>query len=120
MLEMMLTESRDTCIAKTAPALATGRKWTPTAALLQPKSALMRWDVVGPVQSGRGGLVLERANHPGTRHLHQSDDLWWSRRFAEKSGLHVPQGQSHKESKDNGRSEEAEALLEGVVGHGSF
>ncbi|KAK0153815.1 hypothetical protein N1851_004106 [Merluccius polli] len=29
-LQMMLTESRDPCVAKTAPTLSTGRKWTPS------------------------------------------------------------------------------------------
>ncbi|XP_049901864.1 uncharacterized protein LOC126391274 [Epinephelus moara] len=57
-LEMMLTESRDPCVAKTAPTLATGRKWTPAAATHKAKSALKHRDIVGHVQKGRGGLGL--------------------------------------------------------------
>ena len=55
---MMLTESRDPCVAKTAPILLTGRKWTPAAATHQAKSALKHRDIVGAVQRGRGGLGL--------------------------------------------------------------
>ncbi|XP_063058330.1 uncharacterized protein LOC134451862 [Engraulis encrasicolus] len=57
-LEMMLTESRDPCIAGNAPTLATGRKWTPAAATHQAKSSLKHRDIVGHVQRGRGGLGL--------------------------------------------------------------
>ena len=57
-LEMMLTESRDPCVAKTAPTLVAGRKWTPAAATHQAKSALKHRDIVGALQRGRGGLGL--------------------------------------------------------------
>lgn len=41
-----------------APTLATGRKWTPTAAVLDAKSALQHQHIVGHVQQGRGGFGL--------------------------------------------------------------
>lgn len=55
---MTLTESRDPCVAQTAPTFVTGRKWTPTAATQQAKSDLRHRDIIGLVQQGRGGLGL--------------------------------------------------------------
>ena len=52
-LEMMLTESRDPCVAKTAPTLATGRKWTPAAATHQAKSALKHRNIVIVIAKGK-------------------------------------------------------------------
>ncbi len=57
-LEMSLSESRDPCVAQTAPTLVTGKKWTPASATQQAKSALIHRDIVGNVQQGRGGLGL--------------------------------------------------------------
>ena len=57
-LEMTLTESRDLCVAQTAPTLATGRKWTASAATQQAKADLRHRDIVGLVQQGRGGFGL--------------------------------------------------------------
>lgn len=49
-MEMTLKESCDPCVAPVALTLATRRKWTPSAATHQAKSALKHWDVVGHMQ----------------------------------------------------------------------
>ncbi|KAK0136753.1 Retrovirus-related Pol polyprotein from type-2 retrotransposable element R2DM [Merluccius polli] len=77
-LQMMLTESRDPCVAKTAPTLSTGRKWTPAAATHQAKSALKHRDIVGAVQRGRGGLGLG-----------ESEPSWHKASPAQRRGLVV-------------------------------
>ncbi|KAK0148024.1 hypothetical protein N1851_012273 [Merluccius polli] len=59
-LEMTLTESRDPVVTGAAPTLATGRRWKPSAAVAQAKSALRHRDIVGQVQHGRGGLAERR------------------------------------------------------------
>ena len=55
-LNMTLTESQDDTIRVAAPRLATGRKWIPSEAVQQGKSALRHGDIVGQVQHGRGGF----------------------------------------------------------------
>ena len=57
-LEMTLTESCDPCVAQTAPTLATGRKWTSSAATQQAKADLWHRNIVGLEQQGRGGFGL--------------------------------------------------------------
>ncbi|KAJ8403133.1 hypothetical protein AAFF_G00360490 [Aldrovandia affinis] len=57
-LNMTLTESQDGMIQAAAPRLATGRKWMPSEAVQQAKSALRHGDIVGQVQHGRGGFGL--------------------------------------------------------------
>ncbi len=57
-LEMTLTKSQDTAIQVAAPKLATGRKWTPSEAVQQARSALRHRDIVGQVQQERGGFGL--------------------------------------------------------------
>ncbi|KAJ8412683.1 hypothetical protein AAFF_G00116340 [Aldrovandia affinis] len=57
-LNMILTESQDGMIQAAAPRLATGRKWMPSEAVQQAKSALRHGDIVGQVQHGRGGFGL--------------------------------------------------------------
>ncbi|KAJ8410484.1 hypothetical protein AAFF_G00193880 [Aldrovandia affinis] len=56
-LNMTLTESQDGMISG-CPRLATGRKWMPSEAVQQAKSALRHGDIVGQVQHGRGGFGL--------------------------------------------------------------
>ena len=75
-LEMTLTESRDPFVRGAAPTLATGRKWKPSAAVAEAKTALRHREIVGRVQHGRGGLGLEattptwqKANPAERRHL---------------------------------------------------
>ena len=55
---MTLTESCDPCVAQTAPTLATGRKWTSSAATQQAKADLWHRNIVGLEQQGRGGFGL--------------------------------------------------------------
>lgn len=55
---MTLIESQDTTIQAVPPRLATGRKWNPSEAVEQAKSALRHGDIVGQVQQGRGGFGL--------------------------------------------------------------
>ena len=55
---MTLTESQDDAIRAAAPRLVTGRKWIPSEAVQQAKSALRHGDIVGQVQNGRGGFGL--------------------------------------------------------------
>lgn len=55
-LEMTLTESRDTVVARTALTRSTGRKWSSAVASEQAKSALRHQEIVGHVQLGRQGL----------------------------------------------------------------
>ena len=57
-LNMTLTESQDHMIPVAAPRLATERKWIPSEAVQQAKSALRHGDIVGQVQHGRGGFGL--------------------------------------------------------------
>ena len=57
-LNMTLTESQDEVIRAAAPRLTTGRKWNPSEAVQQAKSALKHKDIVGQVQHGRGGFGL--------------------------------------------------------------
>ena len=57
-LNMTLTDSQDELIQAAAPRLATGRKWIPSEAVQQAKSALRHGDIVGQVQHGRGGFGL--------------------------------------------------------------
>uniref|UniRef100_A0A3B1JD36 Reverse transcriptase domain-containing protein n=1 Tax=Astyanax mexicanus TaxID=7994 RepID=A0A3B1JD36_ASTMX len=57
-LNMTLTDSQDERIQLAAPRLATGKKWTPSEAIEQAKSALRHGDIVGQVQHGRGGIGL--------------------------------------------------------------
>ncbi|XP_078118984.1 uncharacterized protein LOC144525794 [Sander vitreus] len=54
-LEMMLLDSSDPFVAQATPILATGRKWTPLAAIEQAKAALRH---MGRVREGRSGLGL--------------------------------------------------------------
>ena len=60
-LDMTLTESRDPCVAQTAPTLATRGKWTPSAATQQAKADLRHCNIVGLVQQVRGGFGLEES-----------------------------------------------------------
>ena len=57
-LNMSLTESQDGAIRMASPRLATGRKWIPSEAIQQAKSALRHGDTVGQVQHGRGEFGL--------------------------------------------------------------
>ncbi|KAL7834883.1 hypothetical protein SRHO_G00291360 [Serrasalmus rhombeus] len=57
-LEMTLSESRDPLVCCAAPALRTGKKWTPKAAVADARAALRHRDIVGHVQKGRGGFGL--------------------------------------------------------------
>ena len=61
-LNMTLTDSQDDMIRAAAPRLVTGRKWIPSEAVQQAKSALRHGDIVGQVQHGRGwfGLATSR------------------------------------------------------------
>lgn len=59
---MTLKDSKDLTISTTAPPLATGRKWTTSNALQNAVSALRHKDIMGHVQSGRGGLGLSVGN----------------------------------------------------------
>ncbi|KAJ8385450.1 hypothetical protein AAFF_G00189020 [Aldrovandia affinis] len=56
-LNMILTESQDGMISG-CPRLATGRKWMPSEAVQQAKSALRHGDIVGQVQHGRDPATL--------------------------------------------------------------
>ena len=55
---MTLTESEDDIIRTAAPRVTAGRKWIPSEAVQNAKSALHFRDVVGQVQHGRAGLGL--------------------------------------------------------------
>lgn len=57
-LNMTLNESQDDGIRGAAPILVTGRKWIPSEAVQQEKSALKYRDIVGQVQHGRSGFGL--------------------------------------------------------------
>ncbi|KAL6462518.1 hypothetical protein MHYP_G00289400 [Metynnis hypsauchen] len=57
-LEMTLSESRDPLVCCAAPALRTGRKWNPKAAVADARAALRHRDIIGHVQQGRGGFGL--------------------------------------------------------------
>lgn len=57
-LLMTLKDSKDQITSNAAPALVTGRKWTPSSAAKQAMSALKHSDIVGHVQLGRGGFGL--------------------------------------------------------------
>ncbi|KAL6462976.1 hypothetical protein MHYP_G00293980 [Metynnis hypsauchen] len=57
-LEMTLSESRDPLVRCAAPALRTGRKWNPKAAVADARAALRHRDIIGHVQQGRGGFGL--------------------------------------------------------------
>lgn len=84
---MMLTRSRH-CVAPTA-STPTGRKWSPSAAAQQAKSALKHEDIVG---IGEETSALGRAEHPGTKQLHLSAAALWLRRYDGKAGDEVCKG----------------------------
>lgn len=98
---VLLTESRDSCVAKRAPTLETRRKWCPAEATHKAKSVLKHQEIISQCKEQEKVLVLEKVNHPVTRHLQLSDMGSWYRRYTEKSRLQDAQRLSPKESKDN-------------------